>query len=148
MDIWISRNGRTTICASCHETIAIDEPVVRGRLWKRSKEENTTSRWSKTFTWHTKNQDGICCWLAEGLLALEKTPKVETRGRKATGLPADIQTYRVKLLKRRGSIMQRLKKQTNVPIEVRDLDKIILLGQQLDKVKLEIEKYGGVPDNW
>ena len=149
MDIWITRNGRATECKGCGMPIATGETVVRGRLWGRNKPtEEGKPRWSRTLTWHARNKDGLCCWLEEGILKVEQTPRVETRGRKALGLSKSDNVKRVSLLKRRGSVMQRLKREAGRPEGEKDYDRIINLGEQLEEIKTEVERVGGVPESW
>jgi len=146
MHIWISVLRKSAYCAGCGEPIALGESVVRGKSWRIEDEGKKV--WSATKVWHTKNRHGLCCWLEEGLLQLEKNPWTETRGRKRTA-PSDAdRAKRVAILKKRGSIMQRLKRAAAVPLIHRDYEQIITLGAQLERCKEEIAPLGGIPSKW
>ena len=81
-------------------------------------------------------------------MKVTQTPRVETRGRKGLGLAKTDSVERVLLLKRRGSVMQRLKREAGKPEGAKDYDRIIRLGEQLEAIKVEIEKVGGIPESW
>jgi len=145
MHIWITKARKTAFCSSCGDTIHIGDPIVRGRVYSKSETGKTTA---STFTWHAKNREGYCCWLEEGLLNLAKNPWTETRGRKRAPMSEDNRTQRVRIMKRRGSVKQRLQRAVKVPVDQRDYDLIISLGAQLEACKEEIAPLGGVPQGW
>jgi len=127
-------------CSSCHRFIDTGEPVIRGRVHKSGK--------TYSFIWHVKNENGDCCWVEDGLLELEKNPKVETRGRKRLAMPDTDRARRIQIQKRRANIIQKLKKATSIPAEERNYDLVVELGTELEQLKLEISSLGGVPVGW
>lgn len=128
MDIWITRCRKTARCKYCEKPILVSEPIVKGRLWRRKK-------WTLNFYWHPD------CWVEQGIAEMEKRPVIETRGRKSLPLTAEIQEKRICLLKRRASVIQRLKRETD-PV------KVLHLGEMLEDLKEEIKPLGGVPKTW
>jgi hypothetical protein len=146
VNVWISRAGRTKECTGCKQPISTGESIV---IAKKYYSADNGKKRTYTFRWHaSREQDGLCCWLEDGLLELAKRPRVESRGRKPRDMDQSTRDKRVAVLRRRGSVLQRLKKATAVPPEERDLDEIIRLGTMLEKLKGEVVQLGGVPESW
>ena len=147
MDIWIARLNKTATCSDCGMPIKTGEPCVFGRIWTTRSGEGIEkpTKWVKKLYWHVRREDdGRCCWLEQGLIAMEKRGYVERRGRKAIGLPEEDSLKRVAILRRRARAMQRLR----FEVEQHDIDKIIHLGEQLENLKHEILLVGGIPKSW
>lgn len=85
------------------------------------------------------------CWIDQAVAALEKITVVETRGRKKVAMPDADREKRTSILRRRASVVQRIRMETE---DGKDIDKIIHLGELLNKLKEEIEVVGGVPESW
>jgi len=60
----------------------------------------------------------------------------------------DNKAARFAILRRRASVTQRIKREVTKPVEEQSIDKIIHLGDLLNKLKEEIELVGGVPKSW
>jgi len=102
--------------------------MVKGRLWRPGK-------WTLNFYWHPN------CWVEQGIAEMEKRPVIESRGRKSLPITNEQQEKRLGVLKRRGSVIQRLKRETD-PV------KTLHLGEMLEDLKEEIKPLGGVPIGW
>ena len=147
MDIWIARLNKTATCSDCGMPIKAGEPCVFGRIWTTRSGEGVEkpTKWVKKLYWHVRREDdGKCCWVEQGIIAMEKRGYVERRGRKSIGLPEEDSLKRVAILRRRARAMQRLRHE----VEQQDVDKIIHLGEQLENLKDEIRLVGGVPKSW
>ncbi|MFA5353304.1 MAG: hypothetical protein WC291_03670 [Thermodesulfovibrionales bacterium] len=68
----------------------------------------------------------------------------ETRGRKKLSLPDTVRVERFKVIARRASVVQRLKR----AVAKGDLDRILHLTEMLEELKKEIMPLGGVPESW
>ena len=151
MDIWIARLNKTAICSDCGMPIKAGEPCVFGRIWTTRSGEGVDkpTKWVKKLYWHVRRpDDGRCCWIEQGIIAMEKRGYVERRGRKALGLSEEDKLKRIAILRRRARVMQRLRFETMLPPEQQDVDKVIHLGGQLGNLKEEIQLVGGVPKSW
>lgn len=95
--------------------------------------------------WWKRRSFHIQCWIDQAIAAIEKRPVVETRGRKKMALADADKTARTAILRRRASVIQRIKRAVG---DGQDTDKIIHLGEMLNKLKDEIELVGGVPESW
>jgi len=128
MDIWITLCRKTAKCKYCPQHILKGNPMVKGRLWRSGK-------WTLNFYWHPN------CWVEQGIAEMEKRPIIESRGRKSLPITVEQRELRICLLKRRGSVIQRLKRETD-PV------KMLHLGEMLEDLKEEIKPLGGVPVGW
>lgn len=90
--------------------------------------------------WHPE------CWLKQGLLALEKRPYVPAgnRGRKQLVMSASDKIMRNKVLRRRASFFFRLR----AAAEAGQIDKVIKIMSSMERLAIEIARYGGVPESW
>lgn len=157
MDIWIAECRKTVKCNYCGEPIKLHTPMVVGRLWRTSKEGGEARRWVKNFRWHAQKETGnpeepkICCWLQEGLEYLKQHPVEETRGRTSLELTKTQKAERLKILRQRARLMQKLKEKMLIPIEdqsEKDIEDMIKVGSQIEALKEQIAKFGGVPKSW
>ena len=127
-------------CFYCERMIeAGDYQVVCSYFMKLRHSEKI---WTKTMHFHAKNPN---CWLDRAIRELELRPYVERRGRKPDALSDEDRTARLRILRRRSSAMSRLR--AEMEGEVR-LYKILHLTEMMEKLKVEIEKVGGVPLKW
>lgn len=86
------------------------------------------------------------CWIDQAVAELKTRVVVETRGRKRLEMTDETKAARTAIMRRRGSVIQRIKRE--VGSEERDVDRVIHLGELLNSLKGEIEKFGGVPKSW
>jgi hypothetical protein len=128
MDIWITRCRKKAKCRYCGQPIVKDNPMVKGKLWKRD-------HWPISLYWHPN------CYIEQGIAEMEKRTIIETRGRRPLPIDDDAREKRTNILKRRASVIQRLKKET-------DHERILHLVEMLDNLKEEIKPLGGVPKGW
>jgi len=151
MDIWIARLNKTATCSDCGMPIKTGEPCVFGRIWTVRSGEGVEkpTKWVKKLYWHVRREDdGKCCWIEQGIIAMMKRGYVERRGRKALGLPEEDKLKRIAILRRRARVMQRLRAEVELPSKQQNVDRAIHLGAQLGKLKEEIQLVGGVPKSW
>ena len=117
--------------------------MVVCKWFKRTKDKTGTPQtWSFFKRFHPQ------CWIDQAVAELEKRPIVETRGRKKLEVTDDTRIARFAILRRRASVIQRIRRETKKPSEEQSIDRLIHLGSMLNDLKVEIEPYGGVPDNW
>lgn len=139
MNVWVRRTKRRSTCSYCQGEITNGSyQVVCQHYVKTSGGKN----WWFRRSFHPQ------CWIDQAIAELEKIPVVETRGKKRMQLTDDDRAKRRSIILRRGSVIQRIKKEMAKPEEDRDVDKIIRLGAMLEKLKEEIRYYGGVPKSW
>jgi|TARA_Y100000310_G_scaffold2292_1_gene2873 hypothetical protein len=152
MDIWISKAKRTATCSHCKQPIDKGSPAVYGRLWKKRVEDGVEARhFVLHFYWHvSRPEDEICCWLEQGLEYLEQQQRqfVETRGKWTLGLNDEDKVARLKLLQRRAKIIARIRFEMLLPVEEREIEKMIELGREIVELKEQIAPLGGVPKGW
>jgi len=137
MDIWATWCKKYVTCYHCKKVINAGEPMVVGKIWKKHGE---ATKWSWYIRWHPS------CWMEQAMLSLEKRPYIPPAGRKPVEMEPEVRKARISILRRRASVVQRLKIETLRPDL--DIDKIIHLGGLMDKQAKEIEKLGGVPKSW
>jgi len=140
VDIWIKRAVKKARCLYCPEPITKGQYMVIGKLWRRR--DGTPRVWTVYLRWHPQ------CWIDQAIRKLEKLPVMENRGRKSLGLSDETREARVKIMMRRAAVVQRIRNEIGKPKEEQSIDKIIHLGELLNKLKEEIEPLGGVPKSW
>jgi len=170
MDIWLTICRKTVPkCSYCKEPIKLGEVMIAGRLWLTSKKEGEIRKWVKNFRWHAQRKiypdymrtigavgpvDPIgeeCCWLVAGLDYLSTHPQEETRGRKQLQLPKKQKDERLKILRQRARLVQKLKELMVIPLAEQsevDTAKMIKIGSQIEELKEQISLLGGVPSSW
>ena len=126
-------------CLYCPKYIEKKQFMVVGKLWR--DREGGTRKWSIKLYWHPQ------CWIKQAEEALKKQPVVETRGRKKLELSVEANVSRVKILMRRAAILQRIKVEV-AKNNTSSVDKLIHLGEMLNKLKEEIMPLGGIPKSW
>lgn len=130
------RTRRRIVCRYCEKEILVGEYQVVCQHYMKLK---TGKVWWFRRSFHPQ------CWIDQAIADLEKRPVVETRGRKKMVLADADKSARTAILRRRASVIQRIKRAVG---ENQNTDKIIHLGEMLNKLKEEIELVGGVPESW
>jgi len=128
--IWMRICRKQATCGYCKKPILNKELMVVGLRRK--------GKWRFRKCWHPE------CWLEQGKQELERREYVETRGCKRMPIDDETRKRRFRLLARRASVLQRIRK----AVEVRDANKVVHLGEMLDRIKEEIGPLGGVPKSW
>jgi len=114
--------------------------MVVGKLWRNR--EGTAMKWVTKFYWHPQ------CWIDQAIQKLERLPPVvETRGMRKPKVPDEMRGARVKIMARRAAIVQRIKIEMSKN-DGTSVDKLIHLGEMLNRLKEEIELVGGAPESW
>ena len=140
--VWIRRTTRYAKCAHCDKNIPKHDYMVVSQFYKDRKPSSDGSRRA----WWTIKRFHPQCWIDQGIAAIEKIPVIESRGRKMIAMTDSCRAERFKIMQRRASIIQRIKRATAK--DILDIDKIIHLGSMMDELKTQIEEYGGVPKSW
>lgn len=130
MQVWMKACRKKATCAWCGEDVKNCTYMVVGQYY--------IGKWRKRKNWHPD------CWIAQGIDALERRDYVENRGRQKLALADDKKIMRFKILARRASVLQRMRKAQ----EEGKIEQMTRLGLQLEKLMVEIEPYGGVPNSW
>lgn len=114
--------------------------MVVGKLWRRNN--GTARTWTIYFRWHTQ------CWIDQGVQKLEREPVVDNRALRQPKFSQEVTEGRVKVMRRRAAVVQRIRIEVDKPREEQSVDRIIHLGELLNKLREEIEQFGGVPESW
>jgi hypothetical protein len=142
VDVWISACRKTSKCHDCEQQIVNHDYMVVTKLWRGRGVEGQPIRFPIVNHYHTT------CWVARGIRAVEMKGHVENRGRKLTPMSDECRTERVRIMRQRAAIVQRLRAmQTRGPAPNR-LDRIAALGGKLCELRERIEAYGGAPKGW
>lgn len=145
MDVWIKRVRKQAKCKYCEQPIVKDTYMVVCKIWyTRNKDGISPTRWVWWMRFHTQ------CWIDQAVQKLdrEEEQRVETRGRKRQGISDDMRSERVKILRRYAAITQRIRAEVVRPADENSVERLIHLGAGLNKMRIEIERYGGVPKSW
>jgi len=139
MNVWVRKTRKQ---AKCHYE-PCSKPIENGRYqvvcqWYMPTPSG--KRWKKQMLFHPQ------CWLERAIIEIEKRTVVETRGRKRMAITDTNRKKRSSILCRRASVLQRIR--TEMDKEVRNFNRIAHLGELLEKLKAEIEPYGGAPKSW
>lgn len=139
MKVWVRKTKRRSNCFYCGKEIKLGYyqvvcqyfmPVRGGKVW------------TKRMIFHATP---INCWLDRAIAEIESRPFVETRGKPPLNLSDPDKEKRCKILMRRASVVQRLGKEMFGEMRPK---KLLHLTELLEKLKGEIEPYGGVPKSW
>lgn len=143
MNVYIVHCRRKSKCAHCEQEITVAQPMVVGVI-TLGKNKHYTTKWKKTLRWHPS------CWLEQGLARLEREPYISNKpGRPKRELEPVTRDLRLSALRRRASIVQRIRKLIDSEsIDSVTIDRIVHLGEMLDKVKEEMTNLGGIPEKW
>ena len=144
MNVWMKVCRKKATCRYCDKPILKGDYMVICRYYKRTMREagGTPQKWGCTIRFHTQ------CWIDQAKAALESKPVVETRGGKKMAITDSDRSARFRILARRASITQRIRVEAIKLNGEQNIDKIIHLGGLLNKLKEEIELFGGVPKSW
>ncbi|GAG26431.1 unnamed protein product [marine sediment metagenome] len=143
MNVWMKKCRRETNCRFCEKPIVKGSYLVYCTWFKKTKDKaGTPQKWKFHMSFHPQ------CWIDQAVIELEKAPPVETRGRKRLAMTDDTKEKRIKILRRRGAVLQRIRNELAKPEEDRSIDRIIHFGDKLNELKEEIEPLGGVPSSW
>ena len=141
MNVWIRKTRKRTTCAcGCGKAILNGEFQVVCQWYMKLKSGRV---WQKRKSY--KPQHGI----DQGIAEVEKRVVVETRGwGSRPRVPDTDKPARFAILRRRGAVVQRIKREVEMQDGERSMDRIIHLGEMLNKLRDEIEPLGGVPKSW
>jgi len=85
------------------------------------------------------------CWIDRAVIEVGQRHYTERRGRKAGIMSDVIKEGRLKIMRRRASVMQRIEIEMTTR---KRMEKILHMTGLLDKLVVEIEEYGGAPESW
>ena len=137
MNVWIKKTRKQGTCVYCLKPILKGEYQVfcqwyvrlaTGRVWKNRK------------IFH------IPCWVENGIAGADRKVVVDTRGGRRLEMTDSDRDARFAILRRRAAVTQRIK--VEVVKSPQNMDRIIHLGDLLNRLKEEIEPYGGAPKSW
>lgn len=138
MNVWIRLTKKKSACFYCGKEIETGTYQIVCQYFMTV---GGGKIWTKRMLFHSEPN----CWLIRAIAELESKPTLETRGRKAKNLTDPAKEQRNKILRRRASVMQRLEKEI---VEEMRPAKLLHLTELLEKLKIEIEQFGGVPTSW
>ncbi len=140
MTVWVTQTRKRVECRYCKKFIEVDEFQVVCQYFMKLKHSDRT--WTKKMHFHAKDP---YCWIDRAVVEVGMKPHSETRGRKPDALDDESKLKRQRILRRRGSIMQRISNE--IQGEMRP-DKLAHMTDMLEGLVGEIEAYGGVPKSW
>ena len=140
MNVYITKTRKRVVCFYCHKHIEVDEYQVVCTYFMKPKGSSKT--WTKKMHFHAKKPS---CWVDRAVVELERRPYHENRGRIADNISDEVKIARQKILRRRASIVQRIGAEM---AGMKRMDKLSHLTDLLEKLRVEIEPLGGVPDKW
>ena len=143
MNVYLVHCRRKCKCAHCPDEITLAQPMVVGVI-TLGKDKHYKTKWKKVLHWHPN------CWIEQGLARLEREPYISNKpGRPKRDLDPVIRQLRLSALRRRASIVQRIRVITSSEnIDSKAIDRIVHLGEMLEKVTEEMAKLGGAPSKW
>ena len=139
MKVWVRKTRKRSNCFYCGKEIETGTYQIICKYYMPTRSGKV---WWKQMTFHTTPNN---CWLDRAIAEIEAHPKPETRGRVASALSDPVKEQRNKILRRRASVLQRLEKE--MCGRMRPV-KLLHMTEMLEKLKVEIEPYGGVPESW
>lgn len=137
MNVWMRKTRKQATCSYCEKPVLNGDYQVVCQHYMRLRSGKV---WWKRRSFHPQ------CWIDQAVAELDTRVVVETRGRKRLEMADATKTARTAILRRRGSIIQRIKRE--IGSEEQDIDRIVHLGELLNGLKEEIEQFGGVPKSW
>lgn len=142
MNVWLRKTRRETTCKA--DTCQLGNRAIRlGDIQVVTSWVLVTpsgQRWYKSKVYHPE------CWLSQGIAAVEARQVVETRGRKRMTITDPNRTMRLSIMRRRASVVQRLNAEMSQ--QSPNYDKVGRMTDILEKLKVEIEPFGGIPSSW
>ena len=140
MDVWLTKCRKTAKCYHCEKPIENNDYMVVCKYWR--KRDGNAVNWPFKMRFHAN------CWIERGIQHIENNPRVETRGRKRQPMTDETRVNRLKIMRRRAAVVQRIKLERVKVAESQNVDRIIHLGAMLAELRSEIEVYGGAPKDW
>lgn len=133
MNVWIKKARKKATCTyeGCGDTAINNGEFYIVYQWKMRN-------WTKQRVMH------IGCWIEQGIAEINSRPKAETRGGHMLSMADEDKQKRFTIMRRRASIVQRIK----AAVDVGRYDMVENLHCQLEQCKIDIEQYGGVPKKW
>lgn len=137
MDVWISWTRKESTCKYCSKPIKLKSMSLTAKLWRKGF---GALPWSKTMHFH------IACWVQQGIDYLNLHPYVPrgNRGRKRLEVDSPTRAARLKLQRKRADLIFRIQKH----IDNGDGWRVEKLALQVEGLREEMEKLGGVPESW
>jgi len=140
MNVRVKITRRRVKCFYCSQFIEAGEFQVVCVYFMRLK--NNLRTWTKQMHFHAKDP---YCWIDRAIIEVGQRHYSERRGRKASNLSDDSKAQRLKIMRRRASVIQRF----NYEVETkRRPEKLSQLLDTLERLKAEITPYGGMPEKW
>lgn len=122
-------------CYHCPNPITNGNYMVVCKVWK--SKDGVLAKFPFKMRFH------VDCWVARGKAAIDNKPRAETRGRRKLDMSDATRLTRLKIMRRRASVVQRIR-----ACQPEQVDRIIHLGSLLHNYREEIEKCGGAPELW
>ena len=129
-------------CNYCPKPILIGNFMVVTKLsWRK---DGKRRKWASIEHYHD------VCWLRQGREALKRKEGeyVERRGRKAEAITDETRVERVRLLRQRASVMQRIRGEIEGSKEEIRVERIAKLSGDLAMLSEKIKTVGGAPESW
>lgn len=144
MDIWAKRVGRIAHCrCGCGQTMAAGEIAIVGSTRKQSHKDG--KMWIRKLYWIPDH------WLAQAVQSVDRTPHIESRGRKRLLMSPEDKVARQKIIMKKASVVQRIRKlreNGDGELSENNLGKLMHYGELINQYKVELEVLGGVPKSW
>jgi len=140
MNVWIKETRKRVKCRYCGQLIEVGEYQVVCQYFMKLMHSDKT--WTKVMHFHAKDP---YCWIEQAIVKIGLIPHTETRGRKPDIISDENKVRRQKILRRRASVIQRI---NNEMEERMRPDKLSHMTDLLEKMMVEIESFGGVPESW
>ena len=137
MNVWIKATRKRVACRYCERIIETGEYQVVCQYFMKVGNGKT---WVKRMLFHPQ------CWITRAIAELSTRTVIETRGRKKAIISDEHRVVRIKILRRRASVMQRMRAEMGK--EKSNYVKVDKLINQLEQLKIDITPYGGVPSSW
>lgn len=138
MQVWMRKARKKATCTydGCPDKLVSNGDYYVVCQWVMNTRGG--KRWYKQKYFHPQ------CWINQAIAELEQRPVTETRGGHRMAITDSNRLQRVRLLRQRASVVQRIKAAT---IDQR-YDKVVKLTESLEQLATEIEQYGGRPKKW
>lgn len=138
MNVWVRIAKKPAPCFWCGKTIESGEFEVVCQYYMQMRNGRS---WSKKMLFHAEPD----CWMERAKAEIRSRPQIELRGRKALALSDEKKEERNRILRQRGSVMQRLNDEMFGRMRPARLR---VLTDKLEELKEQIEEFGGVPESW
>lgn len=138
VNVWIRRVRKKATCTheGCSKpTIANGEYCVVTQWYMKTR---GGKNWQKQRSFHPQ------CWIDRAVAEIERRVVTETRGRQRMAITDVHREARLKILRKRAAIVQRIRQ----ALAVTNYALVCKLGDKLDMCKEEIGQHGGAPAKW